>query len=148
MWCCPDIWSWWCCRRLSEFSPRYNLPVGFYGVVCLFGRKYLSNRIKFILNSEPLSKITLRGPGYLESHTSSNILDILAKGWSMIGNYSISNHTVSRQIKVVHNILSYFVKILFSGCLTLSSMVYVIMRYIHTVCHGVNVLASLAWINP
>ena len=35
--------------------------------------KSLSNGIKFHLNSEPLLKLTLRGLGYLDSHTSLNI---------------------------------------------------------------------------
>ena len=35
--------------------------------------KYLSNGMKFLLDSEPLLEITLRGLGYLDNYTSLNI---------------------------------------------------------------------------
>ena len=64
---------------------------------------YLSNGMKFLLNSDSLSNITLRSLGYIESHTLSNIRDILAKDLSMIGTSAISNHPVAGSIKVMHN---------------------------------------------
>ena len=66
----------------------------------------------------------------------------------MIGTSEISNHPISGLIKFMHGNLSSFVSILFSGCLTLASIVYVPMRYTHNVCHGVKVSASLAGSNP
>ena len=110
--------------------------------------KYLSNGPQFLLNSDPLSEITLRGLGYLESHTSLNIRYIMAKDWSMIGNYEISNYPVAVSTKVMHNSWKLFVTILLSGSLNLASIVYVIMRYIHTVYHGFKVLTYLSWSNP
>ena len=110
--------------------------------------KYLSNRMKLLLNSEPLSKINLRRLGYPDSHTPLNIWDIIAEYWSMIDTSAISNHPVSGSIKVMNSNWSSFVNILLSGCLTLASIVYVPMRSTHTVWHGVKVSASLAGSNP
>ena len=139
-WRWPDLWSWACYRRLGKLSPRYHLPVDFFITVHIgLTEKYLSNGIKFLLNSEPLSKITLRGLGYLYSHTSLNIWDILAEDWSMIGNSAISNHPVSGSINVMHNNWCSFVSILLSSCITLDIIVYVSMRSTHTVCHGLKV---------
>ena len=110
--------------------------------------KYLSNGINFLLNSEPLKKITLRGLGCLDSNTSLNILDILAEDWSMIGTSKISNHPVDGSIKVMQNNWISFVSILLPGCLTLDSIVYVPMRYTHTVFNGLKFSASLVGSNP
>ena len=64
--------TWWVLSKIA-FACGFLIAVNI-GLT----EKYLSNEMKFLLNSEPLSKITLRGLGYLESHTSLNILDILA----------------------------------------------------------------------
>ena len=147
-WHWPDLWSWACYRQLGEFSPIYHLPVDFSIVVHVgLTSKSLSNGIKLLLNSEPFPKITLRGLGYIDSHTSLNIWDILAEYWSMIQTSAIPNHPIAGSIKVVHSNWSYFVGILFSGYLTLDSIIYVSMRYTNTVCHGVKVSASLAGCN-
>ena len=110
--------------------------------------EYLSNGIKFLLDSEPLSEITLRCLGYIDSHNSLNIWNIIAGDWSMIGTSAISKHPVAGSIKVAHNNWIPFVSILLSGYLTLASILYVPMRSTHTVFHGVKVSASLARINP
>ena len=73
--------------------------------------KYLSNVIKYLLNSEPSWNITLYGLWYLDSHNSLNIRDILAGDLLMIGNFENSNHPVAWTIKVTHNNWSYFVSI-------------------------------------
>ena len=145
----PDIWTWACYRRLGKFSPIYNLPVDFSIVVHIgLTLKYLRNGIKLLLNSEPFPNITVRGLGYIGSHTSLNIWDILAEYWSMIRTSAISNHPIVGSIKVVHSNWSYFVGILFSGYLTLDIIMFVSMRYTHTVFHGLKVSASLAGGNP
>ena len=148
-WHWPDLWSWACYRQLGEFSPIYHLPVDFSIVVHVgLTSKSLSNGIKLLLNSEPFPKITLRSLGYIDSHTSLNIWDILAEDWSMIRTSAIPNHPIAGSIKVVHSNWSYFVGILFSGYLTLDSIIYVSMSYTNTVFHGVKVSASLAGGNP
>ena len=134
--------TWWILSKIS-------FACGFFMLVHVgLIEKYLINGIKFLFNSEPFSKITSHGLGYLDSHTSLNIWYIIAEDWSMIGTSAISNHPVSRSIKVVHNNWSSFVSILFSGCMNLASMVYVPMRSTHTVCHGVKISSSLAGSNP
>ena len=113
-WHWPDLWSWACYRQLGEFSPIYHLPVDFSIVVHVgLTSKSLSNGIKLLLNSEPFLKITLRGLGYIDSHTSLNIWYILAEYWSMIGNYAISNRHVAGSIKFMHNNWSPIMIILF-----------------------------------
>ena len=53
---------------------QYIISCGFLIVVHVgFKAKYLSNGMKFLLNSEPLSMITLRGLEYIDIHTSLNI---------------------------------------------------------------------------
>ena len=120
----------------------------FIAVHVVLTEKSLSNGIKFFLNPDPSSKINFHSLGYLGSHTSLNIWDILAEDWSMIGTFSNSNHPVTGSIKVVHNNWSSLVNILLSGFMTLASIVYVPMRYTYTLCHGVKVSASLAGSNP
>ena len=134
--------AWWILSKISFYC-------GFFIAVHVgLTEKYLINGIKFLLNSELLLKITLRGLWYLDSHTSLNIWDIIAEDWSMIGNYDISNHPIDRSIKLMHNNWSSFVNFLLSGCLNLDCIVSVTMRSTHTVCHGVNVSESVAGSNP
>ena len=148
-WLWPDLWSWACYRRLGELSSRYHLPVDFFIAVHVgLTEKLLRNGIIFLLNSEPLSKITLYVLGYLDSHNPLNIWDIIAEYWSMIRNYAILNHPVAGSIKVMHNNWSSFVSILLSGCMTLASIFYVLMRSTHTVFHDVKVSEYLAGSNP
>ena len=170
------IWASLCIRNIREdLSPQGNCVNGDVGqifglehatnklvnylqdiIFCGFfiavhvslTEKYLSNGIKFLLNSEPLSKFTLRGLGYLDSHTLLNIQYILAEYWSMIGTSAISKHHFSGLTKVMHNNWISFLCILLSGCLDLAIILYVPMRYTHTVCHGVKVSAFLSGSNP
>ena len=107
--------------------------------------KALSNRIKFLLDSEPLSKIIFCGLGYLDSNTSLNIWDVIAEDWSMIQTSVISNHPVDRLIKVMHNSWSSFVSILLSGCLTLYIILYVPMRSTHTTASHDNFSWFSCW---
>ena len=127
--------TWWILYKIS-------FACGFLIVVNIgLKEEYLSNGMEFLLNSEPLSKITLRGLGYLESHTLLNIKYILAVYWSKIGTSEIKNHPISGSIKVVHNSCIYSESILLSVCLTLVTMVYVPMKSTHTILHGVKVSA-------
>ena len=134
--------TWWILSKIA-FSCEFFIVVhvGFTG-------KYWINGIELLLNSEPLSKITLRSLGYLDSHTSLNIWYIIAEDWSMIGNSVILNHPVSGLIKFMHSNYISFMSILLSGCLTLDSIVYVPMRSTHTACHGIKFSSYLAGSNP
>ena len=170
------IWAWNCifdrCNNLTPQGNCVKLDIGqifgidhatynlvnslqygiflwiFYSGACRFDRKSLSNGIKFLLNSDPLSKIIFPGLGYLDSHTSLNIWDIMVEYWWTIGISAISNHPVSGSIKVVHNNWSSFIIIVLSGYLNLYSIAYVTMKSTHTVCHGVNISVSLSGRNP
>ena len=132
---------------MNYLQDRISLCI-FYSGACRFDSKIFEEWNKISLELNPLSKITLRGLGYLERHTSLKIWDILAGNWSMIGSSAISNHPVAVSIKVMHNNWSSFMSILLSGCLTLDSKVHVPMRYTDTACHGIKVSSSLAGSNP
>ena len=110
--------------------------------------KSLSNEMKILLSSEPLLKIILCILGYIDSHTSLNIWDILAEYWSMIRTSAISNHPVDGLIKFMHSNWSSFVGISLAGCVTLASIVYIPIGSTYTVCHGVRVPSSLAGRSP
>ena len=134
--------TWWIIFKIA-FACEF-----FIALHISLTEKYLRNGIKSLLNSEPLLEITLCGLGFLDSLTSLNNWDILDEDWSMIGTSTISNHPVAWSIKGVHNNWSSFVSILLSVFMTLASIVYVPMKSTHTVCHVVNVSASLAGSNP
>ena len=110
--------------------------------------KSLRNGMKFLLNLDPLSKTAFCDLGYLDRHTSLNTLDILAEDWSIIGTSAISEHSVARSIKFMHNSWSSFVSTLFSVCLTFDSICYGPIRSSHTTWHVVKVSESLSGSNP
>ena len=97
--------TWWIISKIAFF----------YGVSVVvhvgFTEKYLSNVMKFLLNSEPLLEINLRDLRYIDSYTSLNMRDVLDGDWSMIWNSAISNYPVAGLIKVMDNSWSYFLSI-------------------------------------
>ena len=134
--------TWWIISKIAFYC-------GFFiAVHVVLTEKYLGNRIKPLLSSEPLLKINLRILRYLDSHTSLNIWDILAEYWSMIETFEISDHPVVGLIKFMNNNWSSFVIILLSVCLNLASILYVLMRSTHNVFHGIKVPTYLSRSNP
>ncbi len=77
---------------------------------------------KSLLNSEPLSNMTLRQRGYLDSQTLSKSLDILAEVSSERGTSAILNQPVAGLIKVIQSRLKSHSLIVPSsaGCLILA----------------------------
>ena len=73
-----------CLVQPDEFFQQWELPCGFSTVVGLgFISKSLSNVIKCILNSDPLSKMTSFGQGYRLNQTWLKSWLILAELLSM-----------------------------------------------------------------
>ena len=113
------------------------LDCGFFIVVGLgFIAKSSSNGIKYFLNSDPLSKRTRFGLGYLHNHVQSKSWEIIAEDLSFNGTSVISNQPVARFMNVMAISDNSIGKPLLSRLLL--CIVYGPMRSISTCAHGSN----------
>ena len=86
-------------------SLYYSVRLWIFIVVGLgFIAKSSSNGIKSFLNSDPLSKRTRFGLGYLHNHVWSKSWEILAEDLSFNGTSFISNQPVAGFMRVVLHI--------------------------------------------
>ena len=114
-----------------------------------FIAKSRNKGMKSFLNSDPLSKTTFLGLGYLVSHVWLNnwliradVLSItvctpfLTSSMSKLGTSAISNHPVAGSTNVMHVSLNSLVWIEPSGCICFAVFEYGPIKSMWIVCHG------------
>ena len=86
----------WCALSTNALYCGFFIEAGLG-----FTTKSLSKDIQFFLDSEPLSKRTRFGSGYLHTYVWLNMCDTCAKLLSMIGTSTISNQPAEGSMKVI-----------------------------------------------